>query len=268
MAPKRGQSAQMMPMMGMQFSGTGFVCCEGVSTMGTVFRLQDPPGSTLADLVATGPVADTLRSVANQMIRTAVTGTIISTPSALRPQVLVASATPMGAAPAPIAAAAPTPSPAPAPRPAPQSYGDCVLRCIASKVPGATVEELLNLPCNIALLAMEALPATTGPISVAALPASIVALASCVAATFGLTVGAVLECFIACAPGGRLTPEFMEGEEEEEDDNDNGSGGASRRARMAKMTRIATAICREAARRGVHLTQAQVAQMVLRHCRR
>ncbi|MDF2629597.1 MAG: hypothetical protein K0R39_3428 [Symbiobacteriaceae bacterium] len=272
----------MMPpranILGNRFFGRGWIDCEGSSNEGFVFCLLDPDsGSRLADLVVP-PMRQNeiqiLTAVARRQIETGVSGTILSTPSAIRPRVeveTVSTAFMMNPAINPMAALAqmaqgptvvverPTPRPQPAPRPAPESYGDCVLRCIASKVPGITVEELLNLPCNIGLLAMGALPAVTGPQAVATLPAAVVALASCVAATFGLTVGAILECFIACAPGGRLTPEFLE-----DDDDDNGSGGD--RARMEMMTSMAAAVYREAARRGVRLTQAQVADIVRRHC--
>jgi hypothetical protein len=261
----------MMQMMGIPgFSGTGFICCAGVSNRGEVFRLLDPMavGSTIANLIATGREAETLRSVSDRMITTNVAGMVVSPPGALRPEVQVTSVAPVMS---PMVNLNVATAPAvPAPRPAPESYGDCVLRCIASKVPGITVEELLNLPCNIGLLAMGALPATTGPLSVAALPAAVVALAGCVAATFGLTVGAILECFIACAPGGRLRPEEEDDEGDDDDDDDNGSGSrsaAAAMARMEQMTRIAAAVYREAAARGVHLTQAQVAQIVRRHYR-
>lgn len=246
------------------FTGTGFIGGSGVSTRGEVFRLLDPMafGSTLANLVATGPQAQQLRNLSDRMILTTVSGNILSTPSAIRPEVFVTSVSAMGA-PAPVPSAVP-------PARAPESYLNCFGRCLSEKAPGLALEEVLNSACANALLIMGQMQAAAGPLSLSTLPASVVTLAGCVALTAGLTVGSVLECLIACAPGGRLTravDDDDDDEEDDDDDDDNGefASGGHRAQRVARLTRIAVAIYREAAARGIRLTQQQVAQMLTRY---
>jgi|GEM_PF-2477804 len=254
----------------MTFSGTGFIGGSGVSTRGEVFRLLDPMafGSTLANLVATGQPAATLRSVSDRMILTTVAGMVISPPGALRPEVLVTSVAPMGAPAAPPSPAAPPPTPAQ------DGYLSCVFRCLGSKLPGLAVEEIIARTCGQALGPLAGL---SGMSIVAAGPA-LTALAVCVAGATGLTVGSVLECFIACAPGMRLRPGPIELDDDDDDDDDdngnerefrsNGWGESSAsKEEMARLTQLAAAVFRAAAARGVRLSPAQVAQILMQHQR-
>ncbi|HWI64038.1 MAG TPA: hypothetical protein VNT75_19550 [Symbiobacteriaceae bacterium] len=252
----------MMMMNGQTFSGSGFVCCMGAGTEGELYRLQDPMqfGSTIADLVTTDPtVIGVLRSVTDREIMTTVSGTVISAPNAVRPRVRVTQASAMGA-PAPTTPAPTQMAPPPQQGQTWTQYFDCVARCIGEKVPGLAAEEVINNTCAGTLLAMGFTQAGAGALIVGSveLPAAVVALAVCVAATAGLSVGAVLECFIACWPGGRLMqgPIIM--------DEGGGSGGRPAQMPVTLQMQLGIAIARDFAARGVHMTPVQALQLLQR----
>lgn len=83
-----------MPPMPTAFSGSGFVCCQGT---GGRFRLQDPPGSTRANLIATTQsAADNLAGWVDNGMRVTISGMIVpgtggGVGAAGAPDVLVAS---------------------------------------------------------------------------------------------------------------------------------------------------------------------------------
>jgi hypothetical protein len=84
-----------MPPRPTAFSGSGFVCCPGT---GGRFRLQDPPGATIANLIATTQgAADNLAGWADTGMRVSIAGMIVpgtggGVGAAGAPDVLVPSA--------------------------------------------------------------------------------------------------------------------------------------------------------------------------------
>lgn len=254
--------AGAMPMPPAEISFEGFISCQGT---GGNFCLITPAGMRV-DLLAPEAVFEPLNMRVDQMVLTRVTGTLLSSPDAPRPRLLVTSVS--GPAPAPPTPLPPTP---PLPTAPPMTtaielpssiriYLDCVARCFGEKVPGAAAAEIINSVCANTLLAAGQLQPVVGAMAVADLPGWVIALAGCVAFAGGFGLGEVLECFLACAPGGRLN----RGEEVFEI-RQNGGAGSSIPAQTSDLQQRAIAFSQAMAARGVQISPAQVLQLMIRH---
>ncbi|HYF78182.1 MAG TPA: hypothetical protein VD973_13660 [Symbiobacteriaceae bacterium] len=119
--------------------------------------------------------------------------------------------------------------------------------------------EIINSVCANTLLAAGQLQPVVGAVAVADLPAWVIALAGCVAFSAGFGIGEVLECFLACAPGGRLSDiEIFESRQ-------NGGSGGWSPAEPGDLHRRAIAFSQAMAARGVRISPAQVLQLMMRH---
>ena len=246
----------MAPMM----SFMGFIDCPG-----TELCLLDSMGNRIANLVSSPETFDALNIRARNGLPQTVTGTVISSPDAAVPRVLVATVT------GPAESPPPTPPPTPPLPTAPpmttaielpssiRVYLDCVARCLGEKVPGAAAVEIINSVRANTLLAAGQLQPVVGAVAVADLPGWVIALAGCVAFSAGFGIGEVLECFLACAPGGRLSDiEIFESRQ-------NGGSGGWSPVQPGDLQRRAIAFSQAMAARGVQISPAQVLQLMMRH---
>ncbi|HYF78508.1 MAG TPA: hypothetical protein VD973_15325, partial [Symbiobacteriaceae bacterium] len=126
--------------------------------------------------------------------------------------------------------------------------------------PGAAAVEILNSVCANTLLAAGQLQPVVGAVAVADLPAWVIALASCVAFSAGFGVGEVLECFLACAPGGRLSSEEIF-----ESRQENSPAWGANHRRQGELMQRAIAFSQAWAARGVQISPALVLQLMMRH---
>jgi hypothetical protein len=242
------------PPMAPMTSFTGLINCPG-----TELCLLDQMGNRIANLVSGPETFEALNARAGNGLPQTVTGTILSSPGAVVPRVLVTSVS------GPTASPPPTPPPTPPLPTTPpmttaielppsiRNYLDCVGRCLGEKVPGSTAVEILNSVCANTLLAAGQLQPVVGAKAVADLPGWVIALASCVAFTAGFGIGEVLECFLACAPGGRLSSvEIFESRQ----DTAPAQGGKD--GQQGRLVQQALALSKAMATRGVQISPAQV----------
>lgn len=157
-------------------------------------------------------------------------------------------------------------APSPTPSAQPVSYTDCVARCIGNKAGGLAGEEVLNSICGNILLALGINTAE----AIAAAGPAITVVAACAALTFGLSIGAVIECFTACAPGiGRLAavpPEGGTGEEFAIRAAGAPAAGLTQ-DQLTRLLQLASAISQAAAARGIQVTPVQVIQLLIQRQR-